>query len=445
MEWRWHKYRLLLETESSFFLYNLLNKAAIRIGKDTLSAAELHGDFTPAKCDSLNADLQRLSFVLPRSMTDEQLLTHWHDSLCNNTNAFEWLLLLTTQCNFACGYCFQEAEPTFRNVTTTCWPDIVQWLTGAILERRPRYVRVAFFGGEPLTQIGLLEEISSALRKACDAVGAVWRCDLVTNGYLLDDAVCQRLVTSGVRRVQITLDGPPAIHDARRPLNVSHQATFDKVLRAIEVSSRHEQIECIVRTNIDAHNCQYYSALLDILASRRLVRRVSVSIVHTQPAPHTSWDWNRFCFSRSEAPKRLAVCIGEAVRRGFRAFVRSLESGPCISMTQGGLVIEPNGNLSKCHHLASDPTFVLGNIRAGAALSVLDTVLPSPWQKCIDCPYVPICMGGCRYEAVQLRGEVGARVCGVRQYLAAVVPAYLSQFIPKEYRHEREELLRQFV
>ena len=372
MKCRWHKYRLVLPTESSFYLFNFLNKAAIRISRRRVAQSDLCGDFNPFVDDSLNHELSQLSFIVPQQMTDGDLLSHWFRCLCRSPKTFEWLLLLTNQCNFTCPYCFQEADPDFRRISDTCWPEVTEWMISAIFQRRPRYVRVAFFGGEPLQEYRLLEETCSALRGASISVGAAWRADLVTNGYCLDDGVLRRLCELGLKRVQITLDGPPEIHNYRRPLGASQEPTFDEVLKGIESAAKHPAVECVVRTNIDSHNIDHYPSILDLLAARDLKEAVSLSIVPTQPACQTAWHWNSRCFSRVEARRHLGSCIGDAVRRGFRVVLRSLESGPCISITRGGLVIEPNGDVSKCHHLGSDPRFVLGNVLDGAPLSVFE-------------------------------------------------------------------------
>ncbi len=445
MKSRWHKYRLLFKTQSSFFLFNLLNKAVIRISRQMAEEAELSGEFRPFDDDSFNKELARLSFVIPANMADSELVFRWFNALCGTSKTFEWLLLLTNQCNFSCRYCFQEADASFRGTTDACWPQIIRWLNSAIQQREPRHVRVAFFGGEPLCQLGLLEEISSVLRKTCAAVGAAWRFDIVTNGYYFDGTTCDRLLELGLKRVQITLDGPPVTHNERRPANIDNKPTFDEVLQSIEVASRHAGLQCVVRTNIDRHNVAYYTEVLDILCAKNLSGRVWLSIVPTKPARQATWPWNEFCVSRSDAPSLVAPCIGEAVRRGFRVFTRSLEAGPCMSLARGTLVVEPNGNLSKCHHLANDPQFVLGNIRRGAPFSVLDATLPSPWPECVECPYVPLCLGGCRYEALRYTNRPNGKCCGIKHYMQAVIPAYLSQFISGECQHDKDELIGAFM
>jgi sulfatase maturation enzyme AslB (radical SAM superfamily) len=86
--------------------------------------------------------------------------------------------------------------------------------------------------------------------------------------------------------------------------------------------------------------------------------------------------------------------------------------------------------------------FILGNVREDLPFSVLDTALESPWRLCTTCEYVPICMGGCRYEATRKTGKPDAVFCGKKRLLNYILSTYVSQFIPKEDEHERNELIR---
>jgi radical SAM protein with 4Fe4S-binding SPASM domain len=145
------------------------------------------------------------------------------------------------------------------------------------------------------------------------------------------------------------------------------------------------------------------------------------------------------CYKGKQEIKCLEKSYLEATSRGFKIFCRSLEAGPCIAIARGGLVIEPNGNISKCHHLAGNPKYILGNINKGVSLQVLDEVLPSAWKGCVQCECVPLCLGGCRYEAVRYVNRVDAKICGVKSYFKEIIPAYLSQVIKSEAPDERKQ------
>ncbi len=121
------------------------------------------------------------------------------------------------ECNFACPYCYQSGYGRAQ-------PGAVSPLRGETIAAFYRYLDrelagrrlyVTLFGGEPLLPGKAARERIAAL-----VAGAAERAlDLavVTNGYTLADYL-PVLERGRIREVQVTLDGPEAVHDARRPL-----------------------------------------------------------------------------------------------------------------------------------------------------------------------------------------------------------------------------------
>ena len=69
-----------------------------------------------------------------------------------------------------------------------------------------------------------------------------------------------------IRGAQITIDGPPKIHDARR-ISIDGSSTFDKLVnRANDLLNAN--LEVIVRINIDKENLEHVDELLEILRDR---------------------------------------------------------------------------------------------------------------------------------------------------------------------------------
>jgi uncharacterized protein len=71
---------------------------------------------------------------------------------------------------------------------------------------------------------------------------------------------------------QITLDGPPDVHDRRRPL-ASGRGTFDTLLANITAMAGILDVQ--VRVNLDADNAGGCPRLLNILATAGLAGRIS--------------------------------------------------------------------------------------------------------------------------------------------------------------------------
>ena len=58
-----------------------------------------------------------------------------------------YVFVLTNLCNLACSYCFQDRKKLAGAMTAKDWI--------AVVDQLPKYARVAFTGGEPLTFKGM--------------------------------------------------------------------------------------------------------------------------------------------------------------------------------------------------------------------------------------------------------------------------------------------------
>lgn len=437
-QYRWHRYRLEWTMDDRLVLLNLLNKASIEISGDAFPGP-LEGEFTGTGETSLDNALIEQNFVIPSIISDIDLLSSWFARLCDRYDVFDWLIFTTRQCNFDCRYCFQEAHPYFRKDDKACWADILRWMDVTIMTQRPKLLRAILFGGEPLIDLDTLDTISTALAESCRSVSCLFRLFLVTNGYELSPPVLERLLSLGLMHLYITLDGPPSIHDCRRSLRQHALPTFDTILLNIVNASQVDALKIRIRTNLDRHNVCHYETLLDILEARGLKDKIELSIVPTRKPYEGDCDWNHYCFDNGEMPEQIQQCMLVAASRGFRVVSRGIEYGPCIAVTRGGLVIEPNGDIHKCSHFAGSPRYRIGNIVEGVSDNLCSIRLPHPWMQCVECKYVPICSAGCRHDAIRLHNNATARVCRRGFYDKVLIPIYESQLRNRtsdEFRYE---------
>lgn len=142
-----------------------------------------------------------------------------------SNSPFEFFLQwhLTERCNLSCQHCYQSgrggSELTLVEigaVATEAAEMLQEWerLYGVDIARSCNVT-----GGEPLLR-GDLDAVLGVLGAAGFAL------DLLSNGTLIDAAAAQRLARQGVRGVQISLEGPQAIHDQIRGAG-SYQAALN--------------------------------------------------------------------------------------------------------------------------------------------------------------------------------------------------------------------------
>jgi uncharacterized protein len=131
-------------------------------------------------------------------------------------------------CNFSCSYCYQsgyhnDAECLKNDVTDAFFTYIK-----STFPNRRKYVTL--FGGEPLlTRLDHFNAIQHFLNRC--AAGKI-PLAIVTNGYYLEEYL-ELFKHNTIKEIQVTLDGPAAIHDTRRKLK-SGAETFDKIVHGID-------------------------------------------------------------------------------------------------------------------------------------------------------------------------------------------------------------------
>lgn len=120
------------------------------------------------------------------------------------------VLGLSERCNLRCLYCPQDHEAGGVMTEATArraWEFFAARSTGAL--RRT----VSFHGGEPLLHFPVVEAVARTVR-AAPGGGRVRLC-LDTNATLLDEATARAIAALGLE-LQVSLDGPPHLHDRWR-------------------------------------------------------------------------------------------------------------------------------------------------------------------------------------------------------------------------------------
>jgi cyclic pyranopterin phosphate synthase len=128
---------------------------------------------------------------------------------------------VTDKCNFRCVYC-RSADPENHKADheLLSWPELER-LSRILVGLGIQKIRIT--GGEPLVRPGV-EDFVTRLRKL-----GVRDLSMTTNGHLLAER-CDRLVSAGLHRINISLDSL----DAAKFEKITRTHSFSKVLAGIE-------------------------------------------------------------------------------------------------------------------------------------------------------------------------------------------------------------------
>jgi len=383
------------------YLFSGISKGLAMLEPETVRLLQ-SGDFDELREDIIQ-ELVEGRVLIPDS-TDERghLLMSVLRQMVGSGEHLSLTLLPTTTCNFACPYCFEE------NKEVAFMSRLVQDAVVKMVQRlRPRRLYVSWFGGEPTLAIKQIARLSRQLMQLCENNDAKYIASMVTNGYLLDTSLSQHLKELGVTNVQITLDGPKEVHDARRFLK-GGGPTFDRIMSNIRPSRKHLSVN--IRVNVDPANEAEVPDLLATLHEQGLYPGgVTVSFGHVRSGINTKSPCDSY-FSRAEyADFVLRLVANEEIPLSIRREVLQdlypkPNNGTCSANYMHAFVIEPAGEVKTCWEHVGVANQSCGNITKDSTDTIRMSrkflepkikTLRMTLSQCWECDLLPVCMGGC--------------------------------------------------
>ncbi len=181
------------------------------------------------------------------------------DYVCNDT--LNLVIHTTKQCNFRCQYCYLDFES--KPMTQEVESRVVKFINKQLYKYNR--VKISWFGGEPLLEMGVIERISARVMALCKKAKKTYYASITTNGYLLTPKNLEKLVELNVQHFTITIDGVQTIHDGLRFLR-NGGPTFETItnnLRYLRDNIKKSNIRVVIRSNITRRTQLQYLDFVD--------------------------------------------------------------------------------------------------------------------------------------------------------------------------------------
>ena len=336
--------------------------------------------------------------------------------LVMQTNAragrFRATVVLTLACNLACPYCFEEQFRDGRQMHPDTARLLVARLTGDHLTKG-RDVQLRFYGGEPLMAVPLMEAISRPLQEAAAQVGRSFSCSMVSNGTLLTRPMVERLLPLGLKSVQVTLDGPPAIHDQQRPFAAGGGSFATILANLAEVA---DLVSLELGGNFTRENFREFPAMLDAVLAAGLdpkrLGAVQFAPILPKSGRPASPELSGHCPACSDPWLAEATLYlrQDSLARGFKVLKPTM--GICMVELENDLVVDCDGAIYKCPGLMGWPELAVGTLAEGITDYGTSHHLHH-WRQdqCLECAYLPLCFGGCRLVNLLNQGDMAGLDC----------------------------------
>lgn len=382
------------------------------------------------------AMLLKLGVIVADREAEKKDILGTIDRLNEKNKGLNISAFINLDCNFACTYCY-EGDMKDKIYMSD---EIADLLIKFIKEKfgpDKNALNIDFYGGEPLLSIGLIKYISGAMKAFTETRGAEYTFTLVTNGSLLKRRVAEELYPLGLRRAKITIDGPAETHNITRPFK-SGAASFDTIIKNIKETC--DIIKIGVGGNYTRENHKKFLSLLDNLKTEGLtpdrLSQVKFDPVMNRTSEETgAVEYVDGCMSVNEPwiSEAEALLREEIMKVGYST--PKISPSPCMVELKNTYVVNHDGALYKCPALIGKKGFEVGDVRTGVKdYSISHRVGIWKNDECIDCAYLPLCFGGCRYMAYVRDGNLDRPDCR-KSYL----DASLEGLIKQEIKYRKKE------
>lgn len=401
------RYTFFVEHDNRKFLYNALSNALNEVDEELFNCMKaLKVNHTREKItldDDLVSTLLKNRFLTENDEDDFLIIKSVIQSIRSEKHGLILTIAPTMDCCFDCHYCFERtkspvymSENTMRGIAK-----FVSSLEGI------RVTKITWFGGEPLMAVPQMEKLYRKLKRGLKDVP--FQSNIITSGFHLDEPNIRALQRMKVSQMQITLDGMKESHNKIK-FTPGCDDAFSKVLDNIDLASTiAPEIHIVIRANLTKTNAHEYEALQNLIYDRYKGRNVAVAPAFVMDRDESGKADRGNLFSHSEYPTYILGLSNSGIDSPqVRYPARHITE--CAIRNPLSLSFGPDGAVYKCWEHIGNPEFVVGKLEKDGSILITDTTLlnrqmygadPLEDERCRECPYLPLCHGGCPIQRVQ--------------------------------------------
>ena len=319
--------------------------------------------------------IDALGRTIVKSDTNKNLLKIGKTS---NKN-FQLIILPTEKCNFRCTYCYEDFVVGRMKQNTV-------FAIKMLLKKRVtdlETINVSWFGGEPLAAKNIVLEIAEyAKYLASEHPQLNYFGSMTTNGYLLNYETANALANVGIRKYQISLDGPREVHNKTRR-RADGNGTYDKIwsnLLAIRDSSL--PVSILLRIHFSADTFQLLDPLIEDI-KKEFLPDSRFSVVFRAIG---RWGGANDNDIKVLSLKKKEQALQSLQTKLFGENLNSPQNLPepnnyvCYASRSNSLVIRSNGDVAKCTVALYDDRNKVATLQPDGTLKLIPGRL-APWLR----------------------------------------------------------------
>lgn len=403
-----YNHKILLDNSSEACLFNCLKGSLIKLPKSIDSLLNSISDNNPLLGDNALAEnlifstLLEGGFIIPSDYDELKCIEKKFNSI-SSSKVLAVTIATTLDCNLACYYCYQKHNKT--KLDKKICDKIILEIERRLLHGHYKKLAVDWYGGEPLLVFESIKYLSKRFMDLTSKLNIEYTATMVTNGTQLTPHVVDTLAKLKVKRLQVTLDGPPLIHNKNRPF-IGGKQSFEAVMNGIKIASKEFDISIRINVNQETINGAY--ELLDILINhnvfsnkRKILPYISMigpltgecSNLTNKTIPVREF-YNYVLEFQKEVLKKISNLEVEDVME----IPKPLNRG-CGGQNPNSMCISPSGQVFKCgldiHDKSLGASYIWEDYYNHSNYMKWLDLNPFKNDECINCKFLPLCMGGC--------------------------------------------------
>ena len=315
----------------------------------------------------------------------------------NKNSGVTIIIAPSLNCNFSCPYCFEDhSNKNVMNLETQ--NKVIDFIKNFLIFSWRNQIEIIWYGGEPLLYPEIIEYISNEIISFCQQRKIRYNSSILTNGYFFNQKNVDLLTRCKVNSVQITLDGLEENHNLTRYLK-NGKGSFNQIIQNLKTVKYSGYIN--IRNDVHNQNKKDIEGLKELLKEikEESGNNISYYIAPVIDVPAEESD-NQVEF----------LNIQDSIEYEFK---RNNENMPklkntyCTASSLYFFGIGSEGELYKCWEDFGFKDRIYGYIDNWDIRDPLKTANnPNMLMKylncagffdpeCHECPWLPICGGGC--------------------------------------------------
>ncbi|SHK41988.1 ParLac system radical SAM/SPASM peptide maturase [Paramaledivibacter caminithermalis] len=360
-------------------------------------------------------------------------------------------ILVTDACNLKCTYCYHNEEGKKKWNTNMSKETAEKAVDLFFSKYAADYVVVNFFGGEPLLNFSLIEEIVPYIIEKSKQFNKEIQFTISTNGVFVTHEIAKFFKRYNFF-VTVSIDGGEEQHNKTRKL-LNGEGSFRKVREGVNILGQHMEYlgarMTVTKENVGYLNEsfeQLFSMGFDSVAYKLAGACDDSFVISMADVEIFEREIKKIAATFKRRLMRGDIKVADRILQWIKKINKRPLKSECPFATNGKIVVDPLGHFYGCQEAVGNFSFIVGDIYNGIDNDKIRSLAPPLIHNrkgCKNCWMNELCDGMCYYAGYVKYGHFNTHV---EESCIEIQKSFLeSLFLYGELYIENKEYLNQII